>query len=84
MISGEGIHPLKEKVDLASYYRKFIAHLSNIVRPFTEMTKKNTSFVWSPFDTINIALTNSPILNFPHPNQPCLLYIDTSKNNTEQ
>ena len=48
--------------NLASYYRKFIANFSNVVRPLTELTKKSTLFVWSAlckvsFDTIKIVLT---------------------------
>ena len=33
---------------LASYYRKIIANIDDIMRSLNELTKKDTPFVWSP------------------------------------
>ena len=32
---------------LAGYYRRFIENFSNIVKPMTELLKKDTKFVWN-------------------------------------
>ena len=61
----------------------FIESSSDIVRPFTKMTKKNI-LLWNAlykvsFNTIKIALTNRPILIFPEYSEPYVLYADTSK-----
>ena len=69
---------------LAFYYRKIIANFSDIMRPLTDLTKKNLSFVWTPkcwvsLNTINIALTNRRILFFLDPNHDYVLFTDTSK-----
>ena len=51
-------------IGLAFYYRKFVVNLSDIVKPFTEITKKNTTFNCDPLcqlnlDIIKAAMTNS-------------------------
>ena len=71
-------------IGLVSYYRKFIANFSDIVKPLTEPTKKNMTFNWVPLcqqslDTIKVALTISPILIFPDTNEPYVLFTDASK-----
>ena len=76
-------------IGLALYYRKFIANFSDILRPLTDMTKKNTPFIWNPlyqvsFDAIKISLMNSPILIFPDPNQNYVLYTDASKHSWQE
>jgi len=34
-------------IDLAGYYRKFIADFSKIVKPLTKLTKKSEEFEWT-------------------------------------
>ena len=73
----------RDKIGLVSYYRKFVASFSDIVKSLTELTKKYTTFEWSPlcqlsFNTIKAALTKSPILIFPDPNVPYILFTDAS------
>ena len=71
-------------IGLTSYYRKFIVNFSDIVKPLTEPIKNNTTFKWSslcqlPLNTIKTTLMYSPILIFPDPNAPYILFTDTSK-----
>ena len=64
-------------LELASYYRKLIPMFSLIVSPITFLPKKNGPFVafcWTAacqtaLDTINHAITNSPVLIYPDPNK---------------
>ena len=68
---------------LASYYQKFIPLFSLIVSPITSLTKKNAPFVWkaacqTALNTIKHAITNSPVLIYPDPNEQYHLFTDTS------
>ena len=54
------------------------------MRHLTDLTMNNSPFIWShlcevSFDTIRIALTNSPILTFLDPNEEYVFYTDDSK-----
>ena len=64
---------------LLGYYRSFILAFANITLPITSLLKKNTPFVWS--DRCQLALEylkqifcNKPLLQFPDPNKPYVLY----------
>ena len=70
---------------LLGYYRSFIPAFANITLPITSLLKKNTPFVWS--DKCQLALQylkeifcNKPLLQFPDPNKPYILYTDASNN----
>jgi hypothetical protein len=41
------VKQVRSVVGMANYYRKFIPNFSELVRPLTELTKKNQEFVWS-------------------------------------
>ena len=69
---------------LCGYYRKFVKDFSKIAGPLTELTKKETKFVWSQdcekaFQTLKQALVNPPILAYPDYNKPYLLQADASR-----
>ena len=70
---------------LLGFYRSFIPDFANITLPITSLLKKNTPFVWS--DKCQLALEylkeifcNKPLLQFPDPNKPYILYTDASNN----
>ena len=53
-----------------SYYRRFLQGYSDIVRPLTLLTHKNTPFIWSEkcqnaFDTLKAGLIGADIMAFP-------------------
>ena len=94
LVSGKGIEPVPEKLEsiknmpspttpkevkqflgLIGYYRKFIPKLSNVARPLTNLTKKDVPFEWTP----ECQLMAEPILKYPDPNKPYILYTDASK-----
>ena len=78
---GEACHIL----GLLGYYRSFIPAFANITLPITSLLKKNTPFVWSDkcqqaLDYLKEILCYKPLLQFPDPNKPYILYMDASNN----
>ena len=70
---------------LLGYYRSFVPAFANITLPITSLLKKNTQFVWSEkcqvvLDYLKEAFCNKPILQFPDPNKPYILYTDAYNN----
>ena len=55
---------------LATWFRKFIQGFSNMVRPLTNLTRKDTRFVWDDecqksYLSVKDALTKAPVLSLP-------------------
>ena len=70
---------------LLGYYRSFVPAFADITLPITSLLKKNTPFVWSKkcqlmLDYLKEIFCNKPILQFPDPNKPYILYTDASNN----
>ena len=70
---------------LLGYYRSFVPAFADITLPITSLLKKNTPFVWSEkcqlmLDYLKEVFCNKPILQFPDPNKPYVLYTDASNN----
>ena len=69
---------------LASYYRRFIYKFSEVVKPLTNLTKKDQPFIWSSecekaFNTMKELLTTTPILAYPRRDAEFILDTDASK-----
>jgi hypothetical protein len=52
---------------LVGYYRRFMLDFSKIVKPLTELTKKEEKFVWTEareeaFQTLKQKLVTAPVL----------------------
>ena len=70
---------------LLGYYRSFIPTFADITLPITNLLKKNTPFIWSSkcqqaLDYLKEIFCNKPLLQFPDPNKPYILFIDASNN----
>ena len=70
---------------LLGYYRSFVPAFANITLPITSLLKKNAPYVWSEkcqlaLDYLKEVFCNKPILQFPDPNKPYILYTDASNN----
>ena len=75
---------IKQFLGLVGYLRKFIPRFADIARPMTNLTKQDVSFEWTlqcqaSFEMLKDALITSPILKYPDPNKPYILFTDASK-----
>ena len=75
---------VKKFLGLIGYYRKFVPRFSDIARPLNALTKKNTEFKWTQqcpdsFELLKTSLMTDPILTYPDPSHPYVLFTDASK-----
>ena len=75
---------IKQFLGLTGYYRKFVPRFADIARPLTALTKKDVEFVWTEkcqtsFEILKEALMKEPILVYPDPELPYILFTDASK-----
>ena len=74
---------VKSFVGFCSFFRKFIKSFSSIVKPLTELSKKDVRFKWgseqqNAYDTIRQKLIEAPILKFPDLTKQFYLTCDAS------
>ena len=75
---------VKQFLGLGGYYCKFIAHFEDTARLLTSLAKKDTTFNWTKkhqeaFQFLKESLMKEPILKYPDPKKPYVLFTDTSK-----
>ena len=75
---------VKQFLGLIGYYRKFVPRFADIPWPLTSLTKKDIEFHWTEkcqasFKLLKEALMKEPILRYPNPKDPYILYTDASK-----
>ena len=75
---------VKQFLVLIGYYRKFVPRFSDLARPLNALTRKNVEFKWTQicqesFDLLKTSLMTEPILTYPDPNLPYVLFTDASK-----
>ena len=75
---------VRKFLGFVGYYRKFIPRYSDVARPLTNLTRKDTMFQWAPkcqtsFEMLKGFLLEEPVLKYPKPDQPYVLYTDASK-----
>ena len=70
---------------LFSYYRTYVPDFAAIAKPLTDLTAKRQPFMlqWgaqeqSAFEILRTKISEAPVLLFPKPGQPFLLYTDES------
>jgi hypothetical protein len=74
---------VRSTLGLLNYHRAFVPGFSHIIKPLTQLLKKNAKFVWTEIcmkvlnRIINI-LTTEPVLTHPNPEKPFKLEVDTS------
>ncbi|GBG91783.1 hypothetical protein CBR_g53672 [Chara braunii] len=78
------VRDVRSFLGLASYYRKFVRNFSAVAAPLTNLTKKDTPFLWSlhchmAFARLKQALTRAPVLKLPDPTLPFVLTTDASQ-----
>ena len=75
---------VKQFLGLAGYYHKFVPQFSDLSRPLTRLTRKDVLFKWTKecqacFKLLKETLCTHPILWYPDPNRPYVLFTDASK-----
>lgn len=78
------VREIRGFIGMCSYYRRFIPNFSGIAEPLIALTRKHARFTWkdehqNAFDFIKRSLTVVPLLVFPDPNRPYILYTDASE-----
>lgn len=77
---------LRQFLGLASYYRRYIRHFSDVAGPLYRLTQTGVPFEWSPecchaFQSLKDALTSAPVLAYPRFDTnaaPFVLHTDAS------
>ena len=85
LVTTRNIDKACQILGLLGYYRSFIPAFADITLPITSLLKKNTPFVWShkcqlALEYLKEIFCNIPLLQFPDPNKPYVLYMDASNN----
>ena len=75
---------VKQFFGLIGYYRKFVPRFSDLARPLNALTRNNTEFECTQkcqdsFELFKTNLMTDPILIYPDPNLPYVLFTDASK-----
>ena len=75
---------VKQFLGLIEYYHKFVPRFSDLAQLLNELTRKNVPFEWTPicqesFVLLKTSLMTEPILTYPDPNLPYVLFTDASK-----
>ena len=74
----------KQFLGLIRYYCKFVPRFSDLAWPLNAVMRKNVSFEWTPicqesFELLKTSLMTEPILTYPDPNVPYVLFTDARK-----
>ena len=75
---------IKQFLGLVGYYWKFIPRFSDVARLLNVLTRKDIPFEWTPicqesFELLKTSLMTEPVLTYPDPNHPYVLFTDASK-----
>ena len=75
---------VKQFLGLIGYYHKFVPRFSDLAQPLNALTRKNVAFEWTPvcqesFEMLKTSLMTEPILTYPDPSLPYVLFTDASK-----
>ncbi|GBG77101.1 hypothetical protein CBR_g23426 [Chara braunii] len=78
------VRDVRSFMGLASYYRKFVRNFSAVAAPLTNLTKKDTPFLWSlpcqlAFTLLKKAFTRAPVLKLSDATLPFILTTDASR-----
>ena len=73
------VREVRSFIGMCSYYRRFIPNFSQIAEPIIALTRKYAHFKWSDvhqsaFEFLKDSLTAVPLLVYPDPNKPYVLY----------
>ena len=75
---------VKQFLGLIGYYRKFVPRFADMSKPLTCLTRHDEPFIWTErceksFNNLRVMLMQHPILKYPDPTKPYVLFTDASK-----
>ena len=75
---------VKQFLGLIRYYCKYVPRFSDLAQPLNALTRKNITFECTPvcqesFEMLKTSLMTEPILTYPDPNLPYVLFTDASQ-----
>ena len=75
---------VKQFLGLVGYYQKFIPRYADIARPLNALTRKDADFILDDigqrsFDLLKAKVSEEPVLVYPDPSKPYVLFTDASK-----
>ena len=70
---------VRKFLGFVGYYRKFIQRYSDVARPLTNLTRKDTPLCQEAFEMLKGFLLEEPVLKYPNLDQLYVLYTDASK-----
>ena len=78
------VREVRSFIGMCSYYRRFIPNFSEIAEPIINLTRKYAKFHWTKqcqeaFQFLKDSLKVVPLLAYPDPNKPYVLYTDASQ-----
>ena len=84
MLPPKTLKEIKQFLGLIGYFRKFVPRFSDLARPLNALTRKDVEFKWTlmcqeSFELLKTSLMTDPILTYPDPNLPYVLFMDASK-----
>ena len=74
---------VKSLLGLGSHYRRYVKDFAEIARPLHKASETSSGFQWDDaaqisFDSLKYRLTTTPVLPYPSPHEPFVLYTDAS------
>ncbi|XP_034195041.2 uncharacterized protein LOC117611214 [Osmia lignaria lignaria] len=80
----KNVKNIREFLELAGYYRRFIHNFAKIAKPLTILLQKDNKFFWNTeqqeaFIKLKEILCNAPILQYPKFDEPYVITTDASK-----
>jgi hypothetical protein len=83
--SPTNVNEIRSFLGLSGYYRRFVKDFSKLVKPMTQLLKKESKFIWSEaceadFQELKVRLTSAPVLALPNDGVKFDVYCDASKN----
>ena len=83
-VAPTSVGEIRSFLGLAGYYQRFIENFSKIVKPMTELLKKDTKFIWTEeceasFQDLKERLVTSPVLILPDQRKDYEVYCDASR-----
>ncbi len=77
------VKEVRSFLGMVGYYRRFIRGFANLAKPLTNLTKKDQPYHWTKecqdaWTALKTHLVEAPILRFPSPRKPFVIYTDAS------